>query len=318
MASSALKAIARIVFARSQTEGGGFLVHRALGGRELSELDPFLMLDHMGPMTYGPGEALGAPDHPHRGFETVTYILKGGLQHLDSHGNCGNLTDGWVQWMTAGSGVVHSEMPNDDIRKNGGTLEGFQLWVNLPAKDKMSPPRYQDTPADKIPLITVKDNPSVQLKVIAGRAEGVTGPIETRFPVVFYDIRLLPGAKPFSLNLSRQFQGFVYAYGGDGVVLVGPEATPIRQFYMGVLNPDYLAKAQASADSSDEVPVTFSLQDPSKESRFLVVAGEPIHEEVARYGPFVMNTEEEIMKAIRDFQSGKMGSIDGEAERYIQ
>uniref|UniRef100_A0A1X7T3B4 Pirin N-terminal domain-containing protein n=1 Tax=Amphimedon queenslandica TaxID=400682 RepID=A0A1X7T3B4_AMPQE len=152
----------------ARTEGG-FIVKRPrkrpIGG-EVSELDPFLLLDHFGPVEYGPGEAVGAPDHPHRGFETVSYIVSGSMQHKDSAGNSGTLSEGWVQWMTAGSGVVHSKMPSDDIIKNGGKIEGFQLWVNLRAEEKMIPPRYQDTPPERIPVVPTADG-KVTVKVLA-------------------------------------------------------------------------------------------------------------------------------------------------------
>ncbi|KAJ1651347.1 hypothetical protein IWQ61_008063 [Dispira simplex] len=310
---SLTNAISRVVFAHTQREGGGFVVHRALGSRQLSELDPFLMLDHMGPVTYRPREAVGAPDHPHRGFETVTYVLKGAMQHLDSQGNKGDLREGWVQWMTAGSGVIHSEMPGDGLFEKGGELEGFQLWVNLPRKDKMTPPRYQDTPAEKIPLQTSQNSPYVQFKVIAGEAEGIQGPIETHFPITFLDVRMNAGATDFQVPLLRDYNGFIYVYGGSGTLLAGPEKSHLKQFDLGVLNPDYLAKSEETGKIV-HIPVT--LQNPAQDIRFLVIAGTPLNEPVARYGPFVMNTDDEILQAVVDFQSGRMGRIEGEEERH--
>ncbi|KAJ1838808.1 hypothetical protein LPJ73_006962, partial [Coemansia sp. RSA 2703] len=183
-----LKQVSRVITAKRQREGGGFIVRRPLPGGGLEYADPFLMLDHMGPVNYGPGEAVGAPDHPHRGFETVTYMLSGEFEHHDSHGNHGLLKPGWVQWMTAGSGVIHSEMPSDDLLKKGGRFEGFQIWVNLPAKDKMIRPRYQDVPPEDIPWFHSEDK-KTNIKVIAGEVEGVTATIDTHTPIYLLDLR---------------------------------------------------------------------------------------------------------------------------------
>eukprot|EP00117_Sycon_ciliatum_P042116 scpid52960/ scgid2778/ Pirin-like protein len=294
------RGIARFTAAHQQREGGGFLVRRPIGG-EIRECDPFLMLDHLGPVVYGPGEAVGAPDHPHRGFETVSYIIEGGMQHKDSAGNSGTLAPGWVQWMTAGSGVVHSEMPSDEVLEKGGKSEGFQLWVNLPKKDKMIPPRYQDTPPEKIPVATTDDG-QVTVKVIAGESLGQNAYIETRTKILFLDIRLQPGAT-FVQPVPSSYDGFAYVWRGSGHL--GPDAGS-KSAVMGDV------AVLGSGDS-------FRLKAEDSQSMYvLLIAGEPIREPIARHGPFVMNTQAEIRQAFHDYQTGKLGSIDGSEERYAK
>ena len=290
------RGVKKLVTAHQQREGGGFMVRRPIGG-ELPHCDPFLMLDHLGPVEYGPGEAVGAPDHPHRGFETVSYIVSGGVEHKDSAGNSGILKEGWVQWMTAGSGVVHSEMPTEEVRERGGRVEGFQLWVNLPAKDKMIPPRYQDTPAERIPVATSQDG-RVWVKVIAGESLGQKAIIETRTPIMLLDIHLQPGTA-FTQPVPEDFDGFAYVWRGSGYL--GEEKKPAKMGQAGVL------------DSGEE----FRMEAASEEEvHVLLVAGKPLKEPVASYGPFVMNTWEEIKQAFADYQSGKLGAIEGAEERY--
>ena len=290
------RALKKLATAEQQREGGGFLVRRPIGGRA-GRCDPFLMLDHLGPVEYGPGEAVGAPDHPHRGFETVTYIISGSGQHKDSAGNSGELREGWVQWMTAGSGVVHSEMPGDDMMKNGGRSEGFQLWVNLPAKDKMVPPRYQDTPADKIPIVTAQEG-NVWVKVIAGESLGTKAVIETRSPMMYLDIRLKPGTV-FEQTVPRDFDGFAYVWFGSGYL--GDAREPAGFGQVGILGEGEVFRMEASAE---------------EELRVLLIAGKPLKEPIAAHGPFVMNTVEEIQQAFADYQSGKLGEIQGGDERF--
>ena len=185
--------VERVITAHRQLEGGGFVVRRPFPTAALALVDPFLLLDEMGPADYAPGEAKGAPDHPHRGFETVTYMLEGQFEHEDSAGNKGAIAAGDVQWMTAGSGVVHSEMPADDIRRRGGLTHGFQVWVNLPARDKMMRPRYQEVPGSRIPRAVTGDG-RAEVRVIAGEALGVRAVIDTRTPIVYQDWKLGPGA----------------------------------------------------------------------------------------------------------------------------
>ena len=290
------RGLKKLVTAHQQREGGGFMVRRPIGGEE-GRCDPFLMLDHMGPSDYGPGEAVGAPDHPHRGFETVTYLVSGAMQHKDSAGNSGELSEGWVQWMTAGSGVVHSEMPSDEILKNGGRVEGFQLWVNLPAKDKMVPPRYQDTPPEKIPIVT-EQNGKVWVKVIAGEALGSKATIETRSPMMYLDIHLQPGTV-FTQTVPEDYDGFAYVWFGSGFLGEAREQAKFGQ--AGILGGGGEFRMEASA---------------TEELRVLLIAGKPLHEPIAAYGPFVMNTMEEIQQAFVDYQSGRLGEIQGAEERY--
>ena len=195
-------------------------IRRAFPTHVLEDLDPFLLLDHLGPIHFSPGEAKGFPDHPHRGFETVTYVLEGEMRHRDSHGNHGILGPGSVQWMTAGSGLVHSEMPGESLSRNGGTLHGFQLWVNLPRKHKMKPPRYQEYPGAKIPVAA---NAGVSVKVVAGESLGQRGIIETNIPISYLHVTLQPNAS-FDQALPATANAFVYVIGGVGVAGTGLES----------------------------------------------------------------------------------------------
>jgi redox-sensitive bicupin YhaK (pirin superfamily) len=182
--SNNIRSVTRVLDSVQTLEGAGFLVHRAFPSENIEDFDPFLLLDEFGPINLAPGEAKGAPDHPHKGFETVTYMLDGQFEHKDSHGNRGKLAPGDVQWMTAGTGIIHSEMPSKELTKNGGIFHGLQLWVNLPKKDKLINPRYQDISSSKIPLAKTDDQ-NVQVKVIAGEALGVRAVIDIRTDYVF-------------------------------------------------------------------------------------------------------------------------------------
>lgn len=256
-------------------------------------------MSQFGPIDYAPGEAVGAPDHPHRGFETVTYSLQGTMQHLDSAGNSGNLGPGWVQWMTAGAGLVHSEMPSDDIIRDGGVVEGFQLWVNLPAKDKWLKPRYQDTPPEKIPVVPIPGTEAGTVKVIAGKALGTDAYIETRTPIYYLDVVLGKGDS-VELDVPAAFNAFVYCRDGRGVV--GADARAIKEGEIVVMEED----------DGDFI----TLAAPDAPGKFLLLAGEPINEPVARHGPFVMNTREELMEAFDDYRAGRLGMIPGSEDRY--
>src|SRR5437870_12370448 len=210
------RSVAEIIQARPQLEGEGMIVTRPFPTPRLDHLDPFLLLDRMGPVTHGPGEAKAAPDHPHRGFETVSYILDGAIEHEDSQGNRGRIGAGDVQWMTAGSGVIHSEMPSEEIRRNGGRLHGFQLWVNLPRRDKMMTPRYQELRAAEIPTATSADG-KVAVTVIAGESLSTRATIDTRTPIMYLHVRLAAGAR-FTQAIPETYNAFAFIIGGQAAV----------------------------------------------------------------------------------------------------
>ncbi|EMJ97730.1 pirin family protein [Leptospira alstonii] len=276
-------------------EGGGFPVRRPFPVQDLIQLDPFLLLDEMGPIEYKPGKAIGAPEHPHRGFETVTYLLTGEMEHRDSWGNYGKLKPGDVQWMTAGSGLVHSELPSNEFQKNGGRMHGFQLWVNLPSSQKMSRPRYQDTPSERIPEIETSDG-KTKIRVIAGEILGTKAVIETKIPILYYHLYLVPGAD-ITIPVPESYNVFAYPFSGNGVLHAEEGATTVEE-------GDMVWFERGEGD------VRFSLPENSPNDwEFLLIGGQPVDEPVARYGPFVMNTQEEIHQAFLDFQSGKMGAI---------
>jgi len=292
--SPAGRTVSGIVNSIQTLEGGGFLVRRPFPKAAFSEFDPFLLLDEMGPMEVAPGEAKGAPDHPHRGFETVTYMLSGEMEHKDSRGHAGRLSSGDVQWMTAGAGVVHSEMRSQAFMRNGGRMHGFQLWVNLPQRDKMMKPRYQEIPSAKIPKATSADG-LVSVSVIAGEALGQKAVIETRTPIIYLHYRLEPGgvATP---QVPRDYNAFVYIVEGAG--LFGSEGQRGADGQMVMFAPD-----------GDEVRIENSA-DAKAALEVLLIAGPPLNEPIARYGPFVMNTEAEIHQAFEDYRLGLMGAIN--------
>ncbi len=284
--------ISKLVTSEQLLEGGGFPVRRPFPTPEMSDVDPFLLFDHLGPVDWGPGEGIGAPDHPHRGFEAVTYLLAGEMNHKDSAGNSGVLRPGDVQWMTAGSGVVHSELPSPDFMKNGGTMHGFQIWVNLPASAKMNPPRYQDIAAANIPIAHSNDK-KTSVRVIAGEAMGLSAVIDTFIPITYLHYTLLPGAK-HTQSLPVTANAFVYVINGS--VEIGPDHEMVSEGQMAQLGSGDLVTMQVNESTNDKCDL-------------IILAGEPINEPIARYGPFVMNTEAEIKQAIRDYQEGKMGAI---------
>jgi redox-sensitive bicupin YhaK (pirin superfamily) len=271
--------IIRRVRGTDTSDGAGVKLKRIIGQPALDMLDPFLLLDEFRSDSADDYIA-GFPEHPHRGFETVTYMLAGHMQHGDNHGNRGDLVPGSVQWMTAGRGILHSEMPQQE----NGLMWGFQLWVNLPAKDKMTAPRYQDIGPERIPVVHPAEG--VEVKLIAGELAGATGPVEG-IPTapVYLDVALQPGAR-FTLDLPAGHHGFAYVFDGESA-LVGGE--PLQRSELGVLS-----------DGEQ-----LQLAGGDKASRLLVVAGRPLQEPVARYGPFVMNTQVQIQQAIADFRAGK-------------
>ncbi len=284
------RTIERIYPSIRTTEGGGFVVHRPFPTRMLMDFDPFLLFDEMGPVDYRPGDAKGAPDHPHRGFETVTYVLEGQFGHKDSAGHSGTLRPGDVQWMTAGAGVVHSEMPDPEFVRTGGRAHGVQLWVNLPRRDKMIAPRYQEMPASSIPVAT-SDDGGVRVKIIAGEALGVKAAIDTRTPILYQHFTLQPGARIVH-PVPAGFRVFAYPLSGKG--LYGDDGREIDAQKMIVFNDDGDSVTLGAGDETLEV---------------LLLGGVPMKEPVVRYGPFVMNTEDEIRQAVVDYQAGRMGQI---------
>jgi redox-sensitive bicupin YhaK (pirin superfamily) len=271
--------VARVVTGMPTSDGAGVRLTRLIGTPQLDLLDPFLMLDEFG--TDRPQDYLaGFPDHPHRGFETVTYMLEGRMRHRDNHGNEGLLVPGSVQWMTAGRGLVHSEMPE----QQAGRMRGFQLWVNLPARDKMSEPKYQEFAPDRIPRVRAADG--VEVAVIAGRVGDATGPVDQpATSPVYLDVDLAPGAT-WAHALPDGHAGFVYVY--EGGADVGADGRRLSRGQLGVLEG---AGALALLAHNG--------------ARLLVVAGRPLREPVARYGPFVMNTREELQQAFADYQAGR-------------
>ena len=286
------RSVLQITDAKTTLEGEGFVVHRAFPNQSLREFDPFLLLDEMGPINLAAGEAKGAPDHPHRGFETVTYMVDGVFEHKDSQGHSGKLKPGDIQWMTAGSGVIHSEMPEKEFSQKGGTMHGFQLWVNLPKKDKMMKPRYQDLPSNKIPTT---QNDGVKVKVIAGESMGKQAVVETRTPIMYLHFTLQPGTK-VTQPVPQNYNAFAYVVNGEG--LFGNKQRPAHKEQVVLFERDgNEITINAPADTKSPLDV-------------LLIAGVPLGEPVARYGPFVMNTEEEIRQAILDYNNGKMGKID--------
>lgn len=282
------RGIAKLITSTRQQEGGGFYVRRPFPTAQLDLVDPFLLLDHMEPKQLAPGEAKGAPDHPHRGFETVTYLLEGGMEHRDSAGNSGKLNPGDVQWMTAGGGVIHSEMPSRELLDKGGRLHGFQIWVNLPKRDKMIAPRYQDTPSKNIPVVH-SDDGKVTVKVIAGESMGTSAVIQTHTPILYLHVTMQPHSS-FRQSVPASQNAMAYVIGG-ALASDGQSANADQMLLFDRKGDELLLKTGDTA------------------ADFLLLAGQPLNEPVARYGPFVMNTRAEVIQAIDDFNTGRFGHI---------
>ncbi|MBC7925953.1 MAG: pirin family protein [Bryobacteraceae bacterium] len=280
-----------LVPATHTTEGDGVRIRRAFPNARMEDLDPFLLFDHLGPLEFAPGGSLGFPEHPHRGFETISYLLQGSLQHKDSFGHAGLLGPGDVQWMTAGSGLVHSEMPGPDLAQNGGIVEGFQIWVNLPKQSKMVPPRYQELKAAEIPK-AVSDDKLVESSVVAGESYGVKGAVQTHSPILYLHLKLKPGA---TVEQSVPSSQNAMAYVVRGQIEVAGRRAP--EGSLAIFNHDADSVRMGNTGVED--------------AEVLLLAGEPLHEPVARYGPFVMNSREELVEAFEDYRSGKMGVIAG-------
>ena len=276
-------------------EGEGFPVRRAFAGVPMERLDPFIHMDQMGEVEYAPLEPRGTSWHPHRGFETVTYIIDGSFDHEDTHGGGGTITNGDTQWMTAGSGLLHIEAPPEQLVMSGGLFHGIQLWVNLPSTMKMSDPRYQDIRSTEVGLLSSHDGGTL-LRVIAGSLGGHDGPGITHTPISLVHATVAPGAR-LELPWRKDFNALVYVLSGKGVV--GPERRPFREGQLAVFGPGDTLEL-AAHDNQDE-------RSPSLE--LLILGGRPIREPVAAYGPFVMNTREELVTAFEDFQAGRLGVI---------
>ena len=277
-------------------EGEGFPVRRAFAGATYADIDPFIMMDQMGEVNYAPYEPRGTDWHPHRGFETVTYIIDGTFVHQDSHGGGGVISNGATQWMTAGGGILHIETPPEDLVIRGGLFHGIQLWVNLPSKKKMIPPAYQNLEADLVTLVTTRDATSL-IRVIAGEIGGAKGPGSTHTPIVVAHATISPGSR-MTLPWNPAYNALAYGLAGSGTV-----GTEEASFGLGRL---------AVFGSGDTITLTASPNEPLD---VLLLGGEPIGEPVAQYGPFVMNTREELQQAFEDFQAGRLGRVPADGIR---
>ena len=293
------RGVVSVTTAPTGLEGEGFPVHRAFAGVPLAQLDPFVHMDQMGEVQYAPGEPKGTPWHPHRGFETVTYMIDGRFQHQDSHGGGGMIENGATQWMTAGSGILHIETPPEELVISGGLFHGVQLWVNLPAKSKMIPPAYQSIEADHVALVASADAGAL-VRVIAGEVGGHPGPGSTHTPITLLHATVSPGAL-LQVPWDPTFNALIYVLAGAG--RVGSQGQPIREGQLIVLGRGDWFEVRAD-DHQDSRSAALEL---------LVLGGQPIRQPVAAYGPFVMNTKAELGQALEDFQAGLFGEIPPDA-----
>ena len=289
------RGVVSIITAPTFLEGEGFQVRRPFPGIDMGLADPFLLLDHLGAVEYQPGEAKGAPWHPHRGFETVTYIIDGAIEHHDSTGGGGLITDGATQWMTAGSGILHDEVPPEWLVRKGGMFHGVQLWVNLPRELKWTPPRYQDISGKAVKLLSSHDGGAL-VRLIAGDLAGEEGPGMTWTPITYTHATVSPGAR-FETPWRKDFNAMVYVLSGEG--FVGPERRPIREGQLAVFDNGDALMVEAGEVQESRAP----------NLDILVLGGKPIREPIVFHGPFVMNSRDEIYQAIRDYHSGAMGQI---------
>ena len=279
-------------------EGEGFPVRRAFAGIDLADLDPFIHMDQMGEIDYGPGEPKGTPWHPHRGFETVTYMMEGTFLHQDSIGGGGVIENGGTQWMTAGAGILHIERPPDALIDSGGLFHGIQLWVNLPSALKMTTPRYQDIGSHDVKLLT-NDNGDAIIRVIAGELGDAKGPGSTHTPITIVHVSLLPGGQ-LVLPWNPNYNALTYVLAGEGTV--GTERTPLHDGQMAVhVDGDFIVLG--ANETQDSRTHAFEV---------LILGGQPIKEPVAVYGPFVMNTRAELQQAFEDYEAGRLGQIPAE------
>ncbi|MEC4018369.1 pirin family protein [Streptomyces sp. H27-D2] len=295
----ASRAVLAVSTAPSGFEGEGFPVRRAFAGIDHQHLDPFIMMDQMGEVEYAPGEPKGTPWHPHRGFETVTYIMDGTFIHRDSHGGGGTINDGDTQWMTAGSGLLHIETPPESLVMSGGLFHGLQLWVNLPKRDKMMPPKYQDIGSAKVKLLASSDGGAL-LRLIAGDIDGHQGPGATHTPITMIHASVNPGAE-LTLPWRPDFNALVYGLAGRGTA--GVDGRPFRMGQTVVYG------------DGDSITLRADESQESRSPNFEVVllGGAPIREPMMQYGPFVMNTQAELAQAFEDFQAGRLGRIPADA-----
>jgi redox-sensitive bicupin YhaK (pirin superfamily) len=284
------RTVRTVTTAPSGFEGEGFPVRRAFAGVDLSALDPFIHMDQMGEIDYPPYEPKGTDWHPHRGFETVTYMIDGTFQHQDSHGGGGTITNGATQWMTAGGGILHIETPPEELVVSGGLFHGIQLWVNLPAKDKMVAPRYQSLEGDEVTLMASSDGGAL-VRLIAGEVAGTKGPGATHTPITVAHATVSPGAM-LELPWRDDFNALGYVLSGAGAV--GEERRPVEMGQLAVFG--------------GRGDLVFH-GHPSQALDVLVLGGRPIREPVAAYGPFVMNTRAELVQAVEDFQAGRLGTV---------
>jgi len=294
-ATSTVRPVLSVTDAPSGFEGEGFPVRRAFAGVDPRYLDPFIHMDQMGEVEYGPGEPKGTPWHPHRGFETVTYMIDGTFQHQDSIGGGGLITDGDTQWMTAGGGILHIEAPPEDLVVSGGLFHGVQLWVNLPRADKMIAPRYQDIGSSNVALLSSPDGGAL-FRVISGDLGGHSGPGSTHSPMAMVHATLSAGAK-VDIPWRPDFNALVYVLGGNGTV--GTDHHPVRTGQLVVFGDGDALTMAADATQDSRTPAL----------EILVLGGRPIREPVYAYGPFVMNTREEVAQAFEDYQAGRLGTV---------
>ncbi|HKT06133.1 MAG TPA: pirin family protein [Rugosimonospora sp.] len=287
--------VASVTTAPHGFEGEGFPVRRAFAGVDLAALDPFIHMDQMGEVEYAPGEPKGTAWHPHRGFETVTYMIDGEIQHADSNGGGGLITDGATQWMTAGAGILHIEAPPERVVMAGGLFHGIQLWVNLPRRLKFAPPRYQDIHAGSVALLSSSDGGAL-VRVIAGELAGHSGPGVTHTPITLVHATISPGAS-LTLPWRKDFNALAYVLAGQGTV--GAQQRPVEAGQLAVFGAGDALTVAASA--------TQDSRSPGLDVLFL--GGQPIREPVAAYGPFVMNTRAELVQAFEDYQAGRLGTI---------
>ena len=295
-AGSSARPVERVVPARRVVEGGGFQVWRPFPGHVDARLgDPFFLLDQLGPVNYAPNEAVGAPWHPHRGFETVTYVIDGYIEHHDSHGGGGVIGEGDTQWMTAGSGILHDEVPTRAFLRNGGRSHGVQLWVNLPAAKKFTPPRYQAITKHDLTLLSSSDGGTL-VRLIAGDLAGHSGPGVTHTPIAYAHASLRPGAR-LDVPWDPSFSAMAYVLSGRGHA--GHERHPVDEHELVVFGPGDCVSITAADQQPDESP----------DLEVLLLGGLPLREPIAHYGPFLMNTKEQIIEAIDDFNKGRMGTI---------